>query len=203
MIQKKGLEGSQSEDTDEEEQNESDSDSSDVSMTDSSEDEDVDEEEEAPENTVDDERQDAEEEEEDEVIKAIKRENQRQRDHPPVIQCEDFITDISFHPKNDILAVASIVGDVILYKYSNEANEQINSLELHTKACRDIEFNEDGERLFSVSKDKSIMISNVETGKLIRFFDDAHAAPIYRVSVVNENLIATGKVNFTQRHLFL
>lgn len=200
MIQKKGLESSHSEDTDEEEQNESDSDSSDVSMTDTSDDE---IEEAAPENSVNDESQNVEEEEEDEVIKAIRRENQRQRDHPPVIQCEDFITDISFHPKNDILAVASIVGDVIFYKYSNDANEQINTLELHTKACRDIEFNEDGERLFSVSKDKSIMISNVETGKLISFFDGAHAAPIYRVSVVNENLIATGKISVAQTSFLL
>lgn len=63
-----------------------------------------------------------EEEEEDEVIKAIKRECERKNDHPPVINCEDFITDISFHPSSDILAVASIGGDVLFYKYSTEEN---------------------------------------------------------------------------------
>lgn len=195
MITKKGLESSNSDDI-EVEVIESDSDSSDVSMTDSS-----DEEDEIAENLEDaasDENenetssQNAEEEEEDEVIKAIRRENQRQRDHPPVIHCEDFITDISFHPQADILAVALIVGDVAFYKYSNESNELLNTVELHTKACRDIEFSEDGAVLFSVAKDKSIMLSNVDTGKLISFYDNAHPAPIYCVSVINENLIATG-----------
>lgn len=61
-------------------------------------------------------------ESEDEVIKAIKRECTRQSDHPPTITCEDFVTDISFHPHNNILAVATIVGDVLLYEYSNEEN---------------------------------------------------------------------------------
>lgn len=192
MMQKKGLESSQSDDSEEEaeEVNDSNSDSSDVSMTDTSEDEEDDPENQNNEAEMDENQGD--EEEEDEVIKAIKRENQKQRDHPPIIQCEDFITDISFHPKNDILGVASIVGDVTLYKYTNEANEVLNTLELHTKACRDIEFSEDGKLLFSVAKDKSIMISDVETGKLVSFFDDAHPAPLYRVYVINENLIATG-----------
>lgn len=197
MIQKKGLESSSTEDDQEENDSSSDSD---VSITDTSEDE---EETQHFEETVSDDEhdvteenvqeEDEEEEEEDEVIKAIKRENQRQRDHPPVIQCEDFITDICFHPKEDLLAVASIVGDVIFYKYTNEANEIVKTLELHTKACRDIEFSEDGRVLFSAAKDKSVMISDVESGKLISFFDNAHPVAIYRVFVINENLIATGK----------
>lgn len=194
MIQKKGLECSSTEDDQDENDSSSDSD---VSITDTSEDEEEMEETHL-EDTMSDENDVTEEnvqeeEEEDEVIKAIRRENQRQRDHPPVIQCEDFITDICFHPKNDVLAVASIVGDVAFYKYTNEANELVNTLELHTKACRDVEFSEDGKLLFSAAKDKSVMISDVESGKLVRFFDNAHPVAIYRVVVVNENLIATGK----------
>lgn len=197
MLQKKGIENESSEEeiNDEAEQQESDS-GSDVSMTDSSEDEEITE---NFEDTMSDEEnetveeQNVEEEEEDEVIKAIKRENQRQRDHPPIIQCEDFIADICFHPKNDLLAVASIVGDVMFYKYTNEANELINTLELHAKACRDVEFSEDGELLFSTGKDKSVMVTNVESGKLISFFDNAHSEAINRIAVIDENLLATGK----------
>nr|AEE61993.1 unknown [Dendroctonus ponderosae] len=133
-----------------------------------------------------------EEESEDEVIKAIKRECERKNDHPPVINCEDFITDISFHPGSDILAVANIVGDVMFYKYSNEENSLQNTLELHTKACRDIEFSLDGERLFSTSKDRTIMLSDVETGKLIKFYEDAHEVPVYSLTVIDENVFATG-----------
>jgi hypothetical protein len=55
-----------------------------------------------------------EEEEEDEVVKALRREREKCREHPPDIQSEDFIVDISFHPQRDIIAAATITGDVIL-----------------------------------------------------------------------------------------
>jgi WD40 repeat protein len=60
------------------------------------------------------------------------------------------------------------------YKYTNESTEVLNTLELHTKACRDIEFSKDGNILYSCSKDKSIMISDCNTGKLKQFYDNAH-----------------------------
>lgn len=169
--------------------------SSDVSMTDSSDESGAEEEEiesENDESNVEEPVEEDIEDEEDEVIKAIKRECNSERDKPPPIQCEDFITDISFHPKNNILAVASIVGDVLFYEYSNQENKLVNTLELHTKACRDIEFSEDGNILYSTSKDKSIMISDVETGKLIHFFEKSHDAPVYCLSVIDEHLFSTG-----------
>ena len=55
-----------------------------------------------------------EEEEEDEVVKALRREKEKCREHPPDIQSEDFIVDISFHPQREIIAAATITGDVIL-----------------------------------------------------------------------------------------
>lgn len=80
-----------------------------------------------------------------------------------------------------------------MYKYSNEENTLINTLEVHTKAISDIEFNLDGSTLFSTSKDRSIMLSDVHTGKLKRFYDNAHESPVYRMNVFCENLFATGK----------
>lgn len=47
-------------------------------------------------------------------------------------------------------------------------------MELHLKACRDIEFNHDGKKLFSTAKDLCIMITDVETEKLIRLYENAH-----------------------------
>lgn len=174
-----------------------DSDSSDVSMTDS---ESEDDEEQIETSNIEEldksdieENVQEEEEEEDETIKAIKRESNRERDHPPNIQCEDFITDISFHPQQDILAVANIVGDVLLYKYTNESNTLLNTLELHTRACRDIEFSLDGVKLFSASKDKSIMISDVDSGKLIQFYENSHDVPLYCLTVIDEHVFSTGK----------
>ncbi|KAF7284036.1 hypothetical protein GWI33_022656 [Rhynchophorus ferrugineus] len=135
---------------------------------------------------------DKEESEEDETIKAIKRESQRKNNHPPAIHTEDFITDICFHPINDILAVSNILGDVILYKYSTDENTLLSSMELHTNACRDIEFSHDGKLLYSTSKDKTIMISDVNTEKLIQFYENSHEAPIYCLTIIDENVFATG-----------
>ncbi|KAG5898965.1 hypothetical protein JTB14_004684 [Gonioctena quinquepunctata] len=169
------------------------SDSSDVSMTDSDSEQSIEMANPTiPEESHSDIEEAPEDEEEDETIKAIRRESNRERDHPPSIQCEDFITDISFHPHNNILAVATIVGDVLLYQYSNEENSLQSTLELHTKACRDIEFSHEGKLLFSTSKDKSIMISDVESGKLSRFYEEAHDEPIYCLTVIDENLFSTG-----------
>nr|CAD7588668.1 unnamed protein product [Timema genevievae] len=94
---------------------------------------------------------------EDDLIKAIRHEKEKPRDQPPDIPCEDFVVDISFHPLENIIAAATITGDVILHSYTNESTEIKETLELHTRACRDIEFNEDGNLLFSSSKDKCIM----------------------------------------------
>lgn len=93
-----------------------------------------------------------EDDDEDEVIKAIKSEKNKPRDHPPNIICEDFIVDISLHPSRNLIAIANIVGDVLLYEYNNEETKLLNTLELHLKACRDIEFDNEGTTLYSTAK---------------------------------------------------
>ncbi|XP_037902837.1 WD repeat-containing protein 55 homolog [Hermetia illucens] len=133
-----------------------------------------------------------EEEEDDDTVKAIIAAIKKPRFQPPEIKLDDFVTDISFHTDEDILAIATITGDVLLYKYSNEENTLLKSFEVHTKACRDIEFSEDGKILLSCSKDKSVMLTDVETGKLKKFYDNAHNSAIYTLYVVDENLFATG-----------
>lgn len=90
--------------------------------------------------------------EEDELVKAIKMAKEKTRDHPPDINIDDCISDICFHPVNELLAVATIMGNVIIYSYSNDANNVVSTHELHSKACRDIEFSQDGSILFSTSK---------------------------------------------------
>lgn len=161
---------------------------SDVSMTSDSEDS-VDQITEPEENKN---REISEDEEEDELIKAIKREREKPRDHPPNIICEDHIVDLSFHPNENLLAVASITGDVLLYKYTNEENTLLDTYELHLRACRDIEFNKDGSILFSTAKDRAIMLTDTTTGKLIKCYETAHEVPVYSIFVVDENLLASG-----------
>lgn len=50
----------------------------------------------------------------------------------------------------------------------------ISTLELHLKACRDIEFNENGTILFSTAKDLCMMLTDLETEKLIRLYENIH-----------------------------
>lgn len=129
---------------------------------------------------------------EEEIVNRIIAESKKSRDHPPDIKTDDFVVDISFHPISDLLAVGLITGDVQLYKYSLTGNELVSTYETHTKACRDVEFSDDGDILYSISKDKGIVLTDVATGKMSRFYDEAHEEPIYCIKAINENLFATG-----------
>lgn len=91
-------------------------------------------------------------EDDEEVVKAIIAEKNKPRDHPPTINCEDFIVDISFNPARDLIALATILGDVLFYEYNNNETKLVNTLELHLKPCRDIEFDHEGTTLFSTAK---------------------------------------------------
>lgn len=132
------------------------------------------------------------EDDDDEIIQKIMAETKKPRDHPPDIKTDDFVFDLCFHPARDLLAVGTIAGDIVLYKYTNDEASVVNTFEVHTKACRDMEFSDCGDYLISVSKDKSIMMTNVERGNLVRFYDNAHECAIYSMAMINENVFATG-----------
>lgn len=133
-----------------------------------------------------------ENEEEDEVLRAIISEIKKPRQKPPDIKTEDFVVDMSFHPEQDLLAVATITGDVLLYQCTNEENTLMKTLEVHEKACRTIEFTTDGKDFFTTSRCKDIMLTDTETGKLKRFWDAAHTEPVYSMAIIDSNMLATG-----------
>ncbi|KAG6796996.1 WD repeat-containing protein 55 [Apis mellifera caucasica] len=136
-----------------------------------------------------------ENEKEDEVIKAIIKSKDISNNHPPSITTEDYVVDICFHPNLNMIAIADIGGDIYLYKYSNTKVELISTLELHLKACRDIEFNENGTILFSTAKDLCMMLTDLETEKLIRLYENIHEQPIYTMTIIGEHMFATGDDN--------
>lgn len=129
---------------------------------------------------------------EDDVIKAIVANTKTERTHPPDINIDDFVVDLSFHPERDLLAVGTMSGDCLIYKYSVQENALMNTLELHNKAIRDIEFSLDGRSLLSASKDRSILISDFETGKYTRLYENAHEQPVSTMSVFSEHLFVSG-----------
>ena len=133
-----------------------------------------------------------ENEEDDDTVRAIIAAIKKPRSSPPEIKLDDFVTDICFHPERDIIALATIQGDVALYEYSNEGNTLLRTIEVHAKACRDVEFTEDGCNILTCSKDKSIMVTDMETEKLKKFYESAHDEAINKLHVIDENIFATG-----------
>lgn len=134
----------------------------------------------------------ADTDEEEDVIAKILERTKTPRTHPPDINIDDYVVDLSFHPEEDIMAAATVSGDALIYKYSVDGNELVSTLELHVKAIRDIEFSHDGSTLFSASKDRSILLTDVQTGKFTRSYDQAHEQPIYTMYIIDENMFATG-----------
>ena len=104
-------------DTDDEDVPEADTDEEDVPKDDT-DDEDV------PEADTDEEEATENVEEEDDLIKSLKAARQKkERNCPPDIKTSDLITDISFHPESDCIAVSGITGDLSIFKYPNEENK--------------------------------------------------------------------------------
>lgn len=134
----------------------------------------------------------ADDDDDDDIIAKILANSKAARTHPPDINIDDYVVDLSFHPDVDMLAAGTISGDALIYKYTVDETVLVNTLELHLKAIRDIEFNYDGSVLFSASKDRSILLTDVETGKFKRCYEQAHEQPVSKMNVFDENLFATG-----------
>uniref|UniRef100_A0A0B6ZZW1 Uncharacterized protein n=1 Tax=Arion vulgaris TaxID=1028688 RepID=A0A0B6ZZW1_9EUPU len=112
---------------------------------------------------------------------------------PKDLKFDDIITTVQCHPTQNLIASGLIGGDVYIHSYSTEKeNVQVHQLVHHKKACRALKFSEDGRRLFSVSKDKSLYCVDVETGRLKKKIKNAHRSPIYSLAITGETFIATG-----------
>ncbi|XP_034949790.1 WD repeat-containing protein 55 homolog [Chelonus insularis] len=175
---------------------ESDDNMSDVSMTsaDSSSEEEDENMIDTDENTdsSEDDKNNEEEEEDDTLVNAINASSKSQRNHPPEIKVEDYVVNICFNPSSDTIALANVEGDILIYNYSVENTNLLSTIEVHEKACRDLKFNDSGVSLWSVSKDKSIAITDVNTEKLTGIYEKAHDDPIYVINLLTEHTFATG-----------
>lgn len=116
------------------------------------------------------------------------------RDTPEDIKLEAIVNTLAFHPNRDILATGDIDGDIYVFSYSCTEGEtkELWSSGHHLKSCREVAFSQDGQKLFSVSKDKSVHLMDVEVGKLVTRITKAHSMPINALLLVDENVLATG-----------
>jgi len=110
---------------------------------------------------------------------------------PQDVELEDEIFDICFHPQKNVIASGEISGKVCIYSVSNDENKKIFENTNHTKACRNLTFSSDGERLYTCSKDKSLQVIDLNTGNLVTRMEKAHEKAINCMKVF-DNFFTTG-----------
>jgi len=141
------------------------------------------------------------EEEEEEIIEEVEIEDLRtvmgntSRQPKPVpssIPLEVSAVDLSCHPKEDLLAVANLDGELLLYTFScEEENELVHTVDVHKKACRVVQFTDDGSAIYTASKTGQVILTDTET-KQQKHKMNHHKCPIYCLVNINSNVIATG-----------
>jgi len=130
---------------------------------------------------------------EDELIKALKAARQKkERNCPPDLKCSELITDLSFHPEEDVLVLGNISGEVSVFSYSNDENKLQKKLKLSKKTIRGVEFDGTGSSLLTISKDKTFRVLDVETWTVKEKYVKCHDAALYSCSSLDPHTAVTG-----------
>ncbi|CAH1391661.1 unnamed protein product [Nezara viridula] len=108
------------------------------------------------------------------------------------IKSDDLFTNLSFHPSMDLITVSCLSGNIEIYSYAVEENTLKGTIEAHTKACRAVEFSDDGTTIYSVGKDKNIVISDLERLDMKMFIDNAHHVALTTIIAPDDNILSTG-----------
>jgi len=130
---------------------------------------------------------------EDDLVKALKAARQKkERNCPPDLKCSELITDLSFHPEEDVLVIGNISGEVSVFSYSNEENKLQKKLKLSKKTIRGVEFDETGSSLLTISKDKTFRVLDVETWTVKEKYVKCHDSALYSCSSLDAHTAVTG-----------
>jgi len=130
---------------------------------------------------------------EDELIKALKAARQKkERNCPPDLKCSELITDLSFHPEEDVLVLGNISGEVSVFSYSNDENKLQKKLKLSKKTIRGVEFDGTGSSLLTISKDKTFRVLDVETWTVKEKYVKCHDSALYSCSSLDPHTAVTG-----------
>jgi len=131
--------------------------------------------------------------EEDDLIKALREARAKKtRNSPPDIKTLEMITDLSFHPEADVIAIGNISGELSVFGYSNEENTIQKKLKLSKKTLRGLEFDESGASLLTISKDKSLRILDTTTWNVKNKYVKCHDSPLYSCASLDANISVTG-----------
>lgn len=69
----------------------------------------------------------------------------------------------------------NILLDCLRWAYgTNDENRQLLDFGHHKKSCRGLRFSADGMKLYSVSRDKSLQVVDLECGRISQKIANAH-----------------------------
>ena len=102
-------------------------------------------------------------EEEDSLIRALKAAKKpKDRTCPPDIRVSKRdLTDLVFHPQQNLIATALIDGEINVFEYSNEANHLRKKLKIHKQTVRSLDFTRDGKCLISGCTNAALKVTDV------------------------------------------
>jgi WD repeat-containing protein 55 len=124
----------------------------------------------------------------------IKPENEEVTQEPPDIFLKEQIFDVKFSPTANVIATSQVTGEVKLFMFNNEVNEEVMTFNHHQTSWRQVEFSEDGNYLFTGASDNTIGI--ITNGMLLHQVKKAHDSPINSIKYIENNaVIATGDDN--------
>lgn len=141
-----------------------------------------------------DEEDDEENDEENDEFKIFKNIVDNREPVPEPITSTNFIFALGCHPKSPILAFGDISGLLSVWKYDENTlkTSELSSRKVHGAAIRSLCYSESGNYIVTSSSDKSIMVHDSETGKVFLRKKDAHSSAVNVISVLDDNLLATG-----------
>jgi len=104
---------------------------------------------------------------------------------------DDQVFGLHFSAVQDSVACGLVNGQVYVFNYSPTENKRVLQISAHRKACRAVQFSDDGQRLFTVSTDGSIKEIDLNQGKITWGQGKAHESGI-NCMVIKESNIYTG-----------
>ena len=113
---------------------------------------------------------------------------------PDEISCADQIFDVAMHKSSNTLAAGLIDGSIEVWRHTgNEGGENAKLLTLkpHMASVRGVVIADDGQMLYTVSKDRSI--KGIDTNGAISVnYVNAHRTSINKLTFVSQSGLATG-----------
>ena len=112
---------------------------------------------------------------------------------PEDITCSEQVFDIDFHPNGNFVAAGLIDGSVELWQYGTNGgtNQAVMSVKNHASSCRGVLFSDFGDKLYSISSDKSLRTID-GSGNQILCRSNAHDSAINRLIKLSEDVLVTG-----------